>query len=112
MPQVRKEDDLGIFREPGLPKTGERIWTRELARYLNEQDAAVKKVARRRNGLFFIRLTGMGLRYYWVTPHTAAMIVAEIRATQEEKSKKGDWHKRKERWKRRSAQRTHALCVP
>lgn len=103
MPQVRKEDDLGIFSEPELPKKGERIWTRELARFLNERNGVVKKVARRRNALSFIRLTAMGARIYWVTPHTAALIVAELRATQEERSKNRDIHAVREAGRRRRA---------
>lgn len=93
MAQVKEEDDMGVFKALDLPKQGERVWCKELSYFLHIAEFVVKRIARRRLCLKHIRLTAAGKKIYWVTPHTAAMVILQVRALQEAGSKKTDWHK-------------------
>lgn len=93
MAQVQEKDDLGVFLAHGLPKQGERVWCKELAKYLNIAEKEVRKFARRRLVLHGVRPTPARKPIYWVTPHVAAQIIIHVRVRQELGSKKTDWHK-------------------
>ena len=94
MPQVKTEDDLRVFIEFGVPKSGERVFTKELGEFLNIAEREIKKFCRRRGVLQRVRTAWPPRIIYWVTPHTAANVILFIRALQEDKSKGGCWHKK------------------
>ena len=95
MPRVLKEDDLAVFGNYGLPARDERVFTRELAEFLNFAERGIKAFCRLRAVLHKATIYDPFRRYvYWITPHTAANVIAYFRALQEEKSKGMCWHKR------------------
>ena len=86
MAQLPTEDDLGIFDIPEKVH-GERIFCKDLARFLGCGVKVVQCYARDRDCLHFLQGHRMKFLSY-VTPFTAARIVVYVRAKQEEKREK------------------------
>jgi hypothetical protein len=97
MAELPAEDDLDIFDIQEVKK-GERIFCKDLARFLGCGVKVVQCYARDRQCLHFIQ--GHRCKFLsYVTPYMAARVIVYVRAKQEEKREKAK--RAKEAWVRR-----------